>query len=184
MSKLTFSQKMKMGKWGEEIALRYLIEKLGATVLPAADYVPDNKGPRVSSSDKKTVAPDLLVWKGKRAYWVEVKTKNSFSWHYISNSWQTGIDYKYYVEYKSMHDSSPWPVYMMFLQLGESRHDDRVGVRQPSGLYYNSIGVLGEPGVGRRHTDERRDMIYWKITNLIKLAELDEIIDWYDTLQL
>lgn len=180
MNKLTFSQKMKMGKWGEGIASRYLIERRGATIFPAADYVPDNGGPRVSSNDRKTVAPDLLVWEGKHARWIEVKTKSSFSWHRRSGCWETGIDRKYYVEYKSMHDSSPWPVYLMFLQLGESRKDDPVGVPQPSGLYYNSIDILGQLNVARRY----EGMIYWKITDLIKIAELGEIIDWYDTLQL
>lgn len=159
-----------------EKAMAQWFRKNGFTIFPACDYLPENKGPRVLSSNRSTVSPDLLVWKGKDALWMEIKSKSSFTWHRRTGCWQTGIDWKYYVEYKSVHKDSPWPVHLVFLQLGKPRHDDR-GRLQPSGLYYNSLDVLGEPGIGRTYNPgQRGGMIYWKIDHLIKLAELHEVL--------
>lgn len=175
MPKLTFIQKMAMGKKHEGAIARWC-QKSGFTVFPACDFLPDGKGPRVSSNNRSTVSPDLLVWKGKDALWIEIKAKSSFTWHRRTGCWETGIDWKYYVEYKSIHDTSPWPVHLMFLQLGMPRPDDGNRI-QPSGLYYNSLDVLGEPGVGRTYNPgQPGGMIYWKKDHLFKIAELDEVI--------
>jgi hypothetical protein len=171
---MTFSDNLVYGQTGETIIARWLRHR-GCTVLPVYEKIFDTgKGPQLFlPDDKSLVAPDMLVYKGKDAYWIEAKHKTAFSWHRITGRWVTGIDLRHYEDYCQVDDVSPWPVWLLFLHDGGQAKDSPPN--SPSGLFGNTLSKLRRCENHRHGNWGTSGMVYWAIDNLIFIA--DEITE-------
>ncbi len=143
--------------------------------MPVYEKIFDTgKGPQLFlPKDKKLIAPDMLAFNGETTRWIEAKHKTAFSWHRISNTWVTGIDLRHYNDYLEVEDTSPWPVWLLFLHRGGQAKDSPAN--SPAGLFGNQLSILRE-NENHRHTNwGKSGMVYWSISNLRLLAALEEI---------
>jgi len=174
----TFAEKLKVGLLGEDLISRWL-RSFGWNVLPAYEISLDSgKGPRLFTAHKgKMISPDLLIMQGKEIRWAEAKTKRAFTWHRISNSWQTGIDKYMFKEYMEVQETTGFPVFLFFLhEPGHAAVDTPEEAVSPSGLYGEDINILKSK---IHHESDRHGpsgMIYWNEKDLRKFCEYNELI--------
>ncbi len=171
-----FYGRLSRGKLGESEIADWL-RSTGYSVMPVYDVPIDaGKGPRVyGPSGEEWAAPDLLAYRGPKVIWFEAKVKTGFSFHRNTGRWVTGIDAKHFEDYCHIADTSPWPVWILFLQQGQ-----QVTGSPPcpiKGLFGNELGVLRE-SINHRHDAGGRGgrgaMVYWAIESLLRIAAVDE----------
>lgn len=167
-----FQQSLAFGQTGES-AIAMWLRKRGFAVLPVYEKILDTgKGPQLFLPDGCLIAPDMFVFKGDNALWIEAKHKTAFSWHRITARWVTGIDLRHYEDYLRVDDSSPWPVWLLFLHRGGQAKDSPAN--SPSGLFGNTLAHLRHNENHRSDKWGRSGMVYWSIDNLKLLAPLSE----------
>lgn len=168
-----FANQLAYGRAAESAIARWLRSK-GRTVLPVYEKIfDDGKGPQVFTPKDSLVAPDLLVWKDDRATWIEAKHKTAFTWHRITGRWVTGIDLRHYEHYLKVAQSSPWPVWLLFLHEGGHAKDSPE--TSPAGLFGNELLYLSRNVNHKSDKWGRSGMVYWARQTLKKLANLDTI---------
>jgi len=171
---VAFSQSLKVGQMGESLIASWLRSR-GWHVLPVYETeINTGKGPRLFAAMCELIVPDMFVFNGMRARWVEAKHKTAFTWYRKKQVWQTGIDLHHFEHYQQVADLSAWPVWLMFLHRGGQAKDSPPN--SPSGLFAGEIGRLSEC---YDHIDinvGRTGMIYWNHDVLRCLASLDEVI--------
>jgi hypothetical protein len=107
-----------------EDAVAVWLKNRGWAVLPAYEkIIPDHKGPRVSFPNEDLVAPDFLVFNGRKTMWVEVKRKSAFTFYRKTQRWTTGIDLRLYKDYCRVEEIGPWPVWILFIHDGGQAKD-------------------------------------------------------------
>lgn len=182
IAKPTFRQQLAHGQVGESIIAVWLRERRGFTVLPVYDIeIETGKGPRLFAPDRKLIAPDMFVFRtpspdhrnSASTMWIEAKHKTTFSWHRNTRCWTTGIDFRHYVDYCEIDDSTPWPVMLMFLQRGG--RDKDTGKVSPSGLYGHQLSVLRKQEHHRSTLMGNGGMVFWSESTLLRLATMQEI---------
>jgi len=170
---MTFSRQLSIGKVGESRIAQWMNGR-GWSVLPVYEIeINTGKGPRLFAPQAQLIAPDMFVFNGQDAYWLEAKYKTAFSWHRITSRWVTGIDLKHYHDYCIIDDSAQFPVWLMFLQCGEQAKDSPAV--SPSGLYGNTLSYLRQNENHRHQNWGRGGMVYWSIEHLKKLAGITEL---------
>jgi hypothetical protein len=178
---VSFQKSLEKGKLGESLVAGWLASR-GWYILPVYELeLNQGKGPRVFGPGKEQIiAPDALLLhpRKRKVCFAECKHKTHFSYHRISQSWQTGIDFRHWQEYLKLRDILGREVWLLFLHQSEIpwENDRRHGCpdRCPTGLFAEEIGKLRLIGrVDHRHAN---GMIYWNHQDLIKLADLDEVI--------
>lgn len=143
-------------------------------MLPVYEIIKDQgKGPQLYMPSGELIAPDLFVFSTNGAWWMEAKHKTAFTWHRNTGRWTTGIDLRHYEDYCKVDDSTPWPVWLLFLHEGGQAKDSPAN--SPAGLFGNALTSL------RAHENHRsynwaRGMVYWALSSLKKLAELDDVM--------
>lgn len=173
-----FRESLEFGKVGESLIAKWM-RKRGHAVLPVYEVEQGHgKGPRLFMPDQLLVAPDMLVVSGLNAWWIEAKHKTAFAWNRTRQIWVTGIDRYHFQQYCIVDDSTPWPVWLLFLHRGGEAKDSPPS---PSGLYGRSLHHL------RKCVNHESDkgggtsgMVYWAKTDLLQLAEIEEVIDVLD----
>jgi len=172
---MTFQQMLTFGKTGEGIIAQWLRRK-GYSILPVYENEQGQyKGPALYAVNAELIAPDMLVFKPTgKTIWVEAKTKSAFAYHRISGSWTTGIDLRNYADYLRVQAVSPWPVWLLFLQLAGQAKDSPPGC--PTGLFGNSLDYLSKHEHHRHSNWGRSGMVYWQHTALRKIANLADIL--------
>lgn len=170
---VTFRQTLHFGQTGEsEIAL--WLRQRGFTVLPVYEKILDTgKGPQLFLPVDCLIAPDMLVYRGDEALWIEAKHKTAFSWHRITGRWVTGIDLRHYEDYLLVDTCSPWPVWLLFLHRGGQAKDSPPN--SPAGLFGNKISVLKNCENHRHDNWGKSGMVYWSIDNLKLIAKLNDL---------
>lgn len=169
---LAFRESLHFGQMGESAIARWL-RKRGHTVLPVYEKAIDTgKGPQLFLPQNGLVAPDMLVYKGQKAIWVEAKHKTGFSLHRLTGDWVTGIDLRHYLDYCEVDNQSPWPVWLLFVQRGGAAKDSPPS---PPGLYGNTLAHLRAHEHHRHGAWGPSGMVYWAIGDLLQLATLDEM---------
>lgn len=163
----SFEEKLEFGKAGEKVIIDWLCRS-GYSVLPVEKASWGNGGPRIYQANSSLVAPDLLVL---QFGWIEAKTKSAFTWHRISQSWQTGIDVYYYNQYIEAARKSCMPIYLFFLQLPGQAKDSPSGC--PTGLYGGDLTYLQEHEHHRHSNWGKGGMVYWAESMLKKFADLE-----------
>lgn len=174
---MTFQQDLIHGQAGES-AISQWLQCQGCTVLPAYEKIFDTgKGPQLYTAHRNFVSPDLLVFGGgqKSIFFAEVKHKTRFTWHRNSQTWQTGIDLRHYLDYCEVESITGLPVWLMFLHTDSepSQSDLTHGAPKtcPSGLFGNALSdlMLAESHRSQRHGTS--GMVYWPESALMKLAD-------------
>jgi hypothetical protein len=177
---MTFAQSLQVGQLGESIIARWFRNR-GFSVLPVYEVEIDaGKGPRLFAPTEQLIAPDILAFKGDNTYWIEAKHKTHFSWHNKTRQWVTGIDLRHYEDYCKLHDSTPWPVWLLFLHKDAKPWDQdkdkwNCPAECPVGLFGQTIQVLREKENHRHENWGKDGMVYWAHTTLLPLATLKEI---------
>lgn len=165
---MSFERNLRFGVAGEGAVARWLRSR-GHAVLPAYEKCEnDHKGPRIFYPHGEYVAPDLLVWKGAHAFWIEAKRKTGFTFHRITQRMTTGIDLHHYLDYCKIDDSSPWPVWLLFVQ--DNLYAKDTDNQPPPGIYGNSLSYLREHENHRSDKFGRHGMVYWAIEHLKHVA--------------
>ena len=104
-----------VGQESEQICARYFSNK-GYVVIPISEYTNNTGGminaPMIVSSYGPMVSPDLMVMKGSKLFWIEVKMKNEPTYYWKRHRWEHGIDTPNFNSYKSIQLESGWPVYI------------------------------------------------------------------------
>lgn len=181
-----FKASLANGQVGESIIARWLRQRRNFNVLPVYDIEVDTgKGPRLFAPDRKLIAPDMFVFRtsskdhrnSASTLWIEAKHKTTFSWHRNTGCWTTGIDLRHYMDYCEVDDSTPWAVWLMFLQRGG--RDKDTGNVSPAGLYGNPLSVLRAREHHRSDKMGSGGMVFWSESDLVLLATMQDI----DTLQ-
>ncbi len=168
-----FNRRLTEGKLGESRIAAWL-KSGGFSVLPVYEIEQQTgKGPRLFMPKKQIIAPDMFVFQtteaGLEAYWIEANHKEAFTWYRQKGQFETGIDLRHYHDYCLIDATTPWPVWLLFLHRGGQAKDSPPS---PSGLYGNLLSYL------RLHESHQSDrwadgMVYWAITDLQKLADLE-----------
>lgn len=179
---MNFQQTLQFGKIGEGYIAGWLRGK-GFNVLPVYEKeINEGKGPTLFSVDSALIAPDLLVFKGigstecGKTLWIEAKTKNAFTWHRCTQRFVTGIDLRHYHDYLSIASLSPWPVWLLFLQLQGTAKDTPQDMKSPTGLFGNKLDYLSQHENHRHDNWGKGGMVYWAHETLKLIAPLDEVL--------
>ena len=172
----SFSGKLVYGLAGESKIAKWLRKK-GYGVIPAYEKIIDTgKGPQIFTAKRNLVAPDLLVWKSHKTTWIEAKRKNAFTYYRIGGRWVTGIDLNHYGDYCEVEKTTPWPVWLLFLQEGGQAKDHPQNEKNsPAGLFGNQLAYLREHESHQSQNHGRHGMVYWGIDDLNLIATLDEV---------
>lgn len=183
---MNFQQTLQFGKMGEGHISRWFQSK-GYNALPIYEKeINEGKGPTLFTASGPFIAPDLLIFKskpetkntlGNKVFWIEAKTKSAFTRHRITNRWTTGIDLRHYNDYLSIAQFSPWPIWLLFLQLGGKAKDSPDGC--PTGLFGRELEYLSKHENHRSDNWGKGGMVYWAHETLLSLATLDEVISAY-----
>jgi len=182
MSGRDFALNLAAGQVGESAIARWLISR-GFTVLPAYEKEPgDYKGPRVYSASGNMIAPDLLAFRfgientRDAVFWIEAKTKAAFTWHRISRTYQDGIDRRCWQDYLRLQAKAPWPIWLMFLHVGDGvAKDNPEGLSPPTGLFGEKIATLRYCVHHESDKHGPSGMVYWTVDSFRKLAEAEEL---------
>lgn len=182
---MTFTDQLAFGQIGEGYIAKWLRGR-GWNVLPVYEKEIDTgKGPRLFMSEfsarPELIAPDLLAIKGGSFVWVEAKRKTRFSWYGKGKYWVTGIDHRHYVDYIQVQEELGVDVWLMLLHTESATWQTDIDKRNapetcPVGLYGRTIKKLM---LCISHDSEKygpTGMVYWRDTDLIKLAELADVI--------
>lgn len=175
-----FDQNYKFGKIGESLIAKYF-RNIGYTVLPIYEKeISEGKGPTLFFPDREVIGSDMMVFKEKTIFWVEVKHKTAFSWHRITSKWVTGIDIKYYEDYKEIMKRTAWPVWLIFYQEGGHAKDSPE--TSPAGIFGNDLNFLKDnenhfwpPNWKELPKDSKRGMVYWAIDKLQLIVTKEEL---------
>lgn len=117
----TFEKLLAFGEEGEHEVAKELIKK-GASVMPLYQF--ENKhAPYILTLESKVTSPDLICF-SKKAFMVEVKTKNQWVEH--KGLVETGLNYRLFKQYKKVKDSTNYDVFVFFNHKTEN----------PQGIYY------------------------------------------------
>lgn len=170
---MTFRDSVRFGKAGESLIARWLRAQ-SWTVLPVYEKIIDEgKGPHLFLPSRELIAPDLLAWIAKGTVWIEAKHKTAFSWHRRTQKWVTGVDLPHYEDYCRVDDSTPFPVWLLFLHRGGQAKDSPPN--SPKGLFGNTLAELRQHESHRDPRGSYRGMVYWALEFLKPLASLDEV---------
>lgn len=175
---MTFEEQLAFGKIGESDIARWLKSR-GSSVLPVYEKeIDEGKGPQFFADGESYAAPDLFCF--PQCEWIEAKHKTVFSWHRITQTWQTGIDMNHWTQYQRVEEISKRRVWLMFLHrcARPDQRDLMAGCppQCPTGLFVGSLKYLAR---NVDHTDGRwgrHGMIYWRESTLNKVAEIDDVL--------
>lgn len=177
---MNFQQQLQRGLLAEHHIARWLQTQRGYHILPIYNKQDDNrKGPRFyTASGEQLIAPDILAMRGSTLVWVEAKSKTTFTWHRVSQQWQTGIDYYNYTHYCKVADTVPHAMYVFFLhtETYEPVACSGAPTTSPTGLYVQSFDVLRSCVHHIYPQSGRNRMVYWSIESLKKVAQLSEVV--------
>lgn len=174
----SFSEQLAFGQIAESQIAQWLRRVHGCAILPVYEKeIATGKGPRFFAPDTEIVAPDMLVLKHDKVFWVEAKHKGVFSWHRLSGRWVTGIDLHHYQQYLALAEGYPYPVWLLFLHERDSAVERRPHEPWPcpTGLYGGELRALAARENHRSDEWGRHGMVYWAHDQLRQYATLAEI---------
>jgi hypothetical protein len=136
--------------------------------MPVYEKLTDfGKGPQIFMAEGPLIAPDLFVFNGLKAMWVEAKHKTAFTWHRITECWTTGIDRRHYHDYLRVAATSPWPLWLLFLHEGGQAKDSPPD--SPAGLFGDEIAALAQCVHHESDKWGTSGMVYWAYESLRRL---------------
>lgn len=178
-----FEQNLDYGIIGESEIAKFF-RSHGYFVLPVYQSSQQYKGPRLYAPSKfytrELIAPDMFVFRlnpenqSTQAYWIEAKHKTTFPYFRKKGIWTTGIDKVVWADYLSIQQSTPWPVWLLFLHRGG--RDKHTGMISEAGLFGETISKLQYTIDNECSADQmgKSGMVYWNKNSLRKLASIEE----------
>jgi hypothetical protein len=141
----------------------------GYLILPTYDYtgIGGDKAPRLEAerATDSLVLPDLLVAKGGRSFFVEVKVKARADWTRVSEQLETGLDGRLWSHYLRVEEATGLPVWLAFLHQKEGLVlCNSLAELRPLARSYDG-GRMG-----------RKEMVFFPFDELRRIANLDELI--------
>lgn len=170
---VVFSQALKVGQMGESLIASWLRSRCWHVLPVYETEINTGKGPRLFAATCELIVPDMFVFNGARARWVEAKHKTAFTWYRKKQVWQTGIDRHHFHQYRRVAAIGAWPVWLMFLHRGGQAKDSPPN--SPSGLFAGEIEYLASCIDHEDDSASRTGMVYWNYDALKCLASLDEV---------
>ena len=163
---MSFAENLQTGRVAESMIGKWMIKR-GFSVLPVYELAEQRyKGPQLFSMDGEFVAPDMLAFKpGFPALFVEAKCKSGFTWSRKYGRFETGIDFRHYMDYQRVAEKTGLPLWILFLQQGGAVKDappDRPD--SPRGLFGNEIKLLMARESHRHENWGKGGMVYWSPT--------------------
>jgi len=180
---MSFDEHLKTGKVAESAIAQWLMSR-GFAVLPVYEKTEQEyKGPQLFTCSGSFVAPDMMAMKpDSKVVFIEAKCKSGMTWSRMYQRFETGIDYKHYLDYQAVKANTGLDVWIMFLQRGEPVKDAPADKpSSPSGLFGNEIGILMQRESHRHDNWGKGGMVYWsheyprKTPALRKIAEYSDI---------
>lgn len=147
----------------------------GHNILPVYEIEKHTgKGPQVFNAKGSLIAPDMLIWRFNKCFWIEAKHKSAFAWNRKYQIWTTGIDLKHWEHYQEVSKISKWPVYILFLHRGGQAKDSPVS---EGGLFGGEIKYLMKNEHHRCDAEKwgNKGMVYWNKDDLHKYASLEKV---------
>ena len=172
MSTTQFERRLSQGRAVESLIAQFLMRQ-HYLIFPAYEIIQhEHKGPRVFSAESELVAPDLLVFRfwgeKKRVFWAEAKSKEAFTWHRISQTYQDGIDKRHWLDYLELRRRMPWDLWLLFLHApGGVAKDNPEGMVPPSGLFGGEIQQLARCVDHEADNYGKGGMVYWRCADLM-----------------
>ena len=117
----TFEKLLAFGEEGEHEVAKELIKR-GASVMPLYQFK-NSHAPYILTLEKQVTSPDLICF-SKKAFMVEVKTKNQ--WVSYKGLVETGLDFRLFKQYERVKNSTNYDVFVFF------NHK----TKDPQGIYY------------------------------------------------
>jgi hypothetical protein len=100
-----------------EIAVSQWLQRRGWAVLPAYDYSgrDADKAPRMESTERPLVVPDLLAARKGATAWFEVKRKTHADLTRMTGRLETGIAWRLWDHYHDVRVRTGLPVWVVFV---------------------------------------------------------------------
>lgn len=153
---MTFQENLKFGEEGEKLIAELLIND-GYYVMPLYQFEATH-APHILGSNHEFISPDLIIFKDSITKYIEVKRKNK--WNNYQNKYTTGIDYRKYIQYKTLSQLTQIPFELYFI------HE----VIEPIGIFQIDIQTPGEYWDGKVYGEQRYSAMYfWNHTQLKKI---------------
>lgn len=190
----------KRGRKAEDAILRYFWRRLGYIVLPLSRiedaqgggpkiYVPPND--RRSDLPRRLIAPDLecirltgwcnLPFDLPDELFIDAKDKGRATWYRTNQAWQSGIDRRVWNNYRMTEMGTKKPVWVFHL-IGQATQEqmDKQRVPEaerpnPTGLYAHSVMLPIAPDPFDPNGTSK--MVYWKIKDMVKIADLSDVME-------
>lgn len=106
--------------WEKAFASFLVIER-GYHVLPACDYRGQmGHAPHLAGAAANITLPDLLVARGGKCRWIEVKQKSHADFHRNSNRFVTGLPIRQWDEYLRVQEVTGIEVTLVFIHAEEN----------------------------------------------------------------
>ena len=169
-----YSRLLDRGLQSEQLVAHYIATRHRCEVMRSG-YAKAKVGgadlaPLLLGFGVQIIAPDMLTWRAGVPLWVEVKDKDSATWHRKSSQWQTGLDVRSLRAYQQVADRTKIDVCVWFVHRGLARDDDPVGLRQPEGVYTGRISALDT------RAREFGGMAYWDMSLLTQQCSLEALM--------
>ncbi len=155
----SFEEKLAFGKEGEHEVGEYFMRR-GYSLLPLYQFSED-LAPKIYNDGGVIISPDIFVAGLKKAFWVEVKTKNRWI-KYLGNL-ETGLNERHFNEYLRINRKTELPVYVVF------NHKEDM----PNGFYFVEITTPFQriwDGINRANGKRiSPPLVLWRIEMLTKI---------------
>lgn len=159
-----FQEKLEFGLDGENKVAKFMLSH-GYDVLQIYKKEgAEKQGPRLLSSLGHRVAPDMMVFRNGKQFWIEVKRKTGATWFKLSEQWETGINRRHFNEYCAISEMSQLPLWIIFIQEGGPA--ERSGPVTPKGWFCQSIEWLKANALKKTFNPS---MIYWRLYDMKQL---------------
>ena len=122
---LSFKEALQYGQEGEHIVAALCLSQ-SFSVMTLYQFTAST-APLILCNTSSFTSPDLMLWKQGKSWFAEVKRKNQ--WVRFDGNVETGLNYRHYLEYKSLSDKTGIPCILFFIQENE----------QPTGIYIVDI---------------------------------------------
>lgn len=156
-----FKRALAVGMRGEEVVCKALLS-MGISALPLYQFAPEIS-PKILTSASNFNSPDLVCFGHKGAFFVEVKTKQSWGLDRASGLLVSGINKRHFDDYAAIEAQTGIPVYIAFNQRAQA----------PEGVYlvalrkYNNIW----DGLDRNGARVAQALVQYAVKDMKKIFE-------------
>jgi hypothetical protein len=164
----SFEESLLQGVEGEKQAALELA-KIGVSIMPLFQFGMGKEAPFVLTEERKHIAPDLMCYKDRKAFFVEVKTK--MQWVKVlwcektkKKVYETGINKRHFDEYLEIKKITGIPVFLCF------KHEEE----SPTGFYFVEISTPSRHwnGFSPAGSYVMPAMVFYKMEDLLSIEGL------------